>query len=99
MDKSQNFLFPLASPEKKRKLSTKTSSRDDELSPKAYLWRTLTNQMTRGASNTNSFPKQEGSTLEDKARRFGQFVADSLLECDPKDLSRVKKNNGYFLGI
>ena len=34
--------------------------------------------MTHGANNTNSFPKQDGFTLEDK------------LECDPKDQSRVK---------
>ena len=60
---------------------------------------TLTNQMSHGASNTNNFPKQDRFTFEDKARRFGQSVADSLLECDPKDWSRVKKNNGYILGI
>lgn len=36
--------------------------------------------------------------MEDKARGFGQSVADSLLECDPKDWSRVEKNNGYFFG-
>ena len=30
-------------------------------------------------------------TLEDKARRFGQSVADSLLECDPKDWGKVKR--------
>ena len=36
--------------------------------------------------------------MEDKALRFGQFVADSLLESDPKDWSRVKKNNGNFFG-
>ena len=47
--------------------------------------------MTHGASNTNNFPKHGGFTLEDKAREFGQSVADSLLECDPKDWSVVKK--------
>ena len=41
--------------------------------------------MINGASNTNNFPKQDGFTLEDKARRFGRSVADSFLENDPKD--------------
>ena len=71
MDESQNFLFPSAIPEIKKKLPTKTSSIDDELSTKADLWRTLTKQMTHGASNTNNFPKQDEFTLEDKPQRFG----------------------------
>ena len=96
MDESQNSLSPSALPEKKKKLLTKTSSRDDDLSAKADLWRMLTNQMTHGASNTNNFPKQDGFTLEDKARRFGQPIADSLLECDPRDWSRVKKIMDLF---
>ena len=41
--------------------------------------------MTHGASNTNSFPKQDGFTLENKARPIGQSVANSLLQWDPKD--------------
>ena len=85
MDESQHSLSPSAIPEKEKKLPTKTLSRNDELSAKLDLWRTLTNQMTHGASNLNNFPQQ--------GRRFGQSVADSLLECDPKDWSRVKKNN------
>ena len=87
-DESQNSLYPSAIPEKKKKLPTKTSSRNDELSGKVDLWRTLTkltNQMTHGASNMNSFPKQDGFTFENKARRIGQSVADSLLQWDPKD--------------
>ena len=57
MDESQNSPFPSAIPEKKKNLPTKTSSRDDELSATADLWRTLTNQMTKGASDTNNFPE------------------------------------------
>ena len=47
--------------------------------------------MTHKASNTNNFPKQNRFTLEEKFQRFGQSVADILLQCDPKDWSRVKK--------
>ena len=47
--------------------------------------------MTHKASNTNNFPKQNRFTLEEKIQRFGQSVADILLQCDPKDWSRVKK--------
>ena len=54
--------------------------------------------MTHKASNTNNFPKQDRFTLEDEVQRFSQSVADILLECDPKDWSRVKKN-GYFVGV
>ena len=68
MDESQSSISPSAFPEKKKKkLPTKTSSRDDELSAKANLWMTLTNQMSHGASNTNNFPKQDRFTFEDKA--------------------------------
>ena len=54
--------------------------------------------MTHKASNTNNFPKQDRFTLEDEVQRFSQSVADILLDCDPKDWSRVKKN-GYFVGV
>ena len=80
MDKSQNFLFPFAIPEKLKKLPTKTSSRDDELSSKVNLWRIFTTQMTYGASNTNNFLKQDRFTLEEKARIFGQSITGGLLE-------------------
>ena len=80
MDKSKNFLFPFAIPEKIKKLPTKTSPRDDELSAKANLWRVLTNQRTSGACNTNNFPKQDKFTLEEKAGIFVQSVAGGLLE-------------------
>ena len=65
------IICPLLPSLKKKKLPTKTSSKDDELSPKADIWKTLNNQMTHGASNTNNFPKQDGFTLEDKAQRLG----------------------------
>ena len=47
--------------------------------------------MTHGASNTNNFPKQDRFPLKEKARRFSQSVADSLLECGPKDWPRIKE--------
>ena len=43
MDESQNTLSPSVIAEEEKRRSTKTSSRDDEISPKVYLWRTLTN--------------------------------------------------------
>ena len=77
MDEQENSLSPPANPEKK--LPIKASSRDDEISAKTDSLKTLTNQMAHGASNTNNFPKQNGFTLEDKARRFAQSVVDNLL--------------------
>ena len=96
VNKSQNSLSPSAISEKK-KLPTKTSSRDDEISKMADLWRRLSNQMTHRASNMNHFPKQSGFTLKDKARGFDPSVANILLDCNPKDWSWIKKNNAYFL--
>ena len=96
MDKSQNFLFPFAIPEKLNKLPTKTSSRDDELSAKANLWRILTNQRTYGVCKTNNFPKQDKFTLEEKAPIFVQSVAGGLLEKVKKIFSQKKKK--IFLG-
>ena len=43
MDEPQNALSPSVIPEEEKRRSTKTSSRDDELSVKVDLWRTLTN--------------------------------------------------------
>ena len=101
MDKSQNFLFPFAIPEKLKKLPTKTSSRDDELSAKANLWRILTNQRPYGVCNTNNFPKQDKFTLEEKAWIFVQSVAGGLLEKigrKSKNFFLKKKKKKIFLG-
>ena len=57
MDESQNSLSPSAIPEKKKETSRQNPPRDDKLSAKTNLWRTLTNQMTHGANNTNNFPE------------------------------------------
>ena len=96
VNKSQNSLSPSTISEKK-KLPTKTSSRDDEISKMADLWRRLSNQMTHRASNMNNFPKQNGFTVKDKARGFDPSVANILLDCNQKDWSWIKKNNAYFL--
>ena len=95
MDGSQSSPSPSAIPEKKKKRPPKTSLRDDQLSAKADLWSSLTKQMTHGATNMKNSPKQDRFTLADKARRFDQSVADSLLECNPKGWWRVKKKR-YF---
>ena len=58
--------------EKKRNFPPKLPQETMTFQQKADLWRTLTNQMTQGASNTNTFLKQARFPLEDKARRFGE---------------------------
>ena len=76
MDESINSISPVV-PEKKKKHNEKTSSRDEELSAKSELWKTLANTMAK--QNVGETSKQpNGYTLEDKARRFGQSVADGV---------------------
>ena len=90
---SCKILYPLLKSLRKKNFSPKLRRKIMsfyELSGKADIWRTLTDQVTLGASSTNNFPKQNRFTLEDQAQRFGQSVADNLLECDPKDWSRIK---------
>ena len=94
----RKVLHPLLpSLRKKKKRPPKTSLRDDQLSAKTDLWSSLSKQMTHGATNMKNSPKQDRFTLADKARRFDQSVADSLLECNPKGWWRVKKKK-IFLG-
>ena len=71
---SRKILYPLLLFLRKKKLPTKTSSRDDELSAKTDLWTRITNQMTPEASSANKFRKQGGCSLEYKPQRFGQSV-------------------------
>ena len=99
MDEQENSLSPPANPEKKKKLPIKASSRDDGISAKTDSLRILTNQMAHGASNTNNFPKQNGFTLEDKARRFAQSVVDNLLECDPKKKQKITYNRSISIEV
>ena len=66
-----------------------------ESDAKAALWTALANSLNSQTSSlqANIAGTQEKSqnTLAERAKLFGEIVADNLLQCDPKDWTMLKK--------
>ena len=66
-----------------------------ESDAKAALWTALANSLNSQTSSlqANIAGTQEKSqnTLAERAKLFGETVADNLLQCDPKDWTMLKK--------
>ena len=93
IDESHTSLGESLLPQSKNR---KSSAKEDEQTAIAELWKALTTQLSQGSSlnshtESNLNAKQGATQQEDRAYVFGRSVADSLLQCDTKDWSRLKK--------
>ena len=73
----------------------KKAKSSQESDAKAALWTALANSINSQTSSlqANIAGTQEKSenTLAERAKLFGEIVADNLLQCDPKDWTMLKK--------
>ena len=85
LEQDENLKSP---PSKKAKSSQESDA-------KAALWTALANSLNSQTSSlqANIAGTQEKSqnTLAERAKLFGETVADNLLQCDPKDWTMLKK--------
>ena len=85
LEQDENLKSP---PSKKAKSSQESDA-------KAALWTALANYLNSQTSslqaNIAGTQEKSQSTLAERAKLFGETVADNLLQCDPKDWTILKK--------
>ena len=78
-----------------KSLPSKKAKFSQERDARAALWTALANFLNSQTSSlqANIAGTQEKSqnTLAERAKLFGEIVADNLLQCDPKDWTMLKK--------
>ena len=67
----------------------------------AALWIALANSLNSQTSsleaNIAGTQQKSLNTLAERAKLFGETVADNLLQCDPKDWTMLKKKKKYLI--
>ena len=85
LEQDENLKLP---PSKKAKSSQESDA-------KAALWTALANSLNSQTSslqaNIAGTQGKSQNTLAERAKLFGEIVADNLLQCDPKDWTMLKK--------
>ena len=90
------------------KLPSKKAKSSQESDAEAELWTALANSLNSQTSSLQAdiagIQEKSQNTLAERAKLFGETVADNLLQCNPKDWAMLKKKifdlfYDYVLGI